>query len=308
MSFIKGLLFSTSLAIANAKPISPSKVVRAAASPSTFPLGDACENEWKYLNFDSGSDADKAHLQKLHDVICNGELRAVAAWGVQAAEDSKKSTNVAYDVFFSAEEDIPATIQDVLSRIAGQSTTEGKIGKIVGTMIVDNNGKCAAIPDTVDVLRDLDFKGRCDGKETEAYTDTDTDKREKIHFCDLGYDKPIGGGDIQCSSLDKYPSIKIDTFSRVALHETLHYSTVGPASKLDSQIVDQKNRDGDYAYGPERAHGLNDPDQDGQPGKAESNADNYAWMAVTSWVSYLCTPEDEQDAWDSYFSEDPPEY
>lgn len=101
----------------------------------------------------------------------------------------------------------------------------------------------------------------------------------------------------------------MDAFSQVALHETLHYSTVGPPSKLGEQIVDQQNEDDEVAYVPERAHGLNDPDQDGQPGKAETNADNYAWMALDAWVSYNCSPDkDKQDAWDSYFPDDPPDY
>ncbi|KAF5673866.1 hypothetical protein FHETE_3253 [Fusarium heterosporum] len=277
------------LATANATPVTPSsKVTRAA--PSSFPLGDACENEWKYLNFDPEDDTDKAHLQKLHDVICGGELRAIAIWGSQAASDTENAINVAYDVFFGTDNDTPAKVNDVLMKIAGQSSTEGKIGEIVGTMIVDST----------------DFKNQCD--TDEAYTGPDTDGREKIHICDETYDKPLAGPDIECGSLDKYPSLKMDTFSRVVLHETLHYSTVGPSSKLESQIVDQQNEDEQTAYGPERAHGLNDSDQDDQPEKAETNADNYAWMALSAWISSLCTPDDEQDAWDSYFPDDPPEY
>jgi hypothetical protein len=138
--------------------------------------------------------------------------------------------------------------------------------------------------------------------------DGDGDGLEKIHFCDVAYDRPTSGPDIDCGSLDTYPSTKMDTFSRIVLHETLHYSSVGPGSELGEQIVDHQNEDGGAAYDPERAHGLNDPEQDNQPGKAEANADNYAWMALDSWISYQCTPDDEKEAWDSYFPDDPPNY
>lgn len=134
------------------------------------------------------------------------------------------------------------------------------------------------------------------------------DGREKIHFCDDSYDRPLGGVDIDCNSLDNWPSGRIDTFSRLALHETLHYRTIGEDSLLGGQIVDQLNNDDEVAYGPRRAHGLNDPDQDGQPGKAESNADNYAYMSIAGWVGYICSPEDEKEYWDRYFSEEPPDY
>lgn len=142
-----------------------------------------------------------------------------------------------------------------------------------------------------------------------AYTQVDEngDKLEKIHFCDSAYDRPTAGPDVDCNSLDKYPSTKMDTFSRIVLHETLHYSTVGPESDLGDMIVDQKNDDDEYAYGPERAHGLNAEDQDNQPGKAENNADNYAWMSITGWVGYICT-NDPEKPWDEYFPDDPPKY
>ncbi|KAK5994168.1 hypothetical protein PT974_07610 [Cladobotryum mycophilum] len=249
MSLSKVLLVALFIAAANAKPLSPSKVVRAeAAAPSTFPLGDACGNEWKYLNFDPKNDAHKVHLQELYDVICISELRAISSWGQRPL------------------------------RTARQPSTTGN---------------------------------SCSDEGTLAYTskDEDGDQGEKIHFCDIAFDRPTSGPDINCGRLDKYPSTKMDTFSRVALHETLHYSTVGPPSKLGEQIVDQQNDDGVAAYDPERAHGLNDIEQDNQSEKAEANVDNYAWMALDAWISYNCSPEDhKQDAWNSYFPDDPPKY
>lgn len=122
----------------------------------------------------------------------------------------------------------------------------------------------------------------------------------------MSFDLPTAAPDIYCSGLDWHPSWKMDTFSRVVLHETLHYSTVGPASSLGSLIVDQFNDDGEPAYGPDRAHGLQDPDQDDQPGKAEINADNFAWMALQGWVSYVCT--DGRDDYSTYIPDAPPNY
>lgn len=146
----------------------------------------------------------------------------------------------------------------------------------------------------------------CATDRNQAYTQEDkADEREKIHFCDVAFELPLAASDIDCGSLDTYPSEKMDTFSRVALHEMLHYSTVGPPSLVGGQIVDQKNEDGKYAYGPVRAYGLNDRDQDEQPEKAESNADSYAWMALDGWISYSCSPDEN---WDSHFPDAPPLY
>ena len=153
----------------------------------------------------------------------------------------------------------------------------------------------------------------CDNEGTWAYTDTDTDDREKIHFCDMAFDLPTSGPDIVCTNLDTFPSEKMDTFSRVALHEMLHYKAVGTGSSLGAQIIDTTNYDGEVAYGTERAHGLVDDDQDGTNekgglAKADINADNYAYMALTAWVGYNCSPEDEKEAYDTYFPDEPPHY
>lgn len=114
-----------------------------------------------------------------------------------------------------------------------------------------------------------------------GYTVTDVlDEPEKLHLCDLSFDLPLAAPDIDCETLDTYPSTKMYTFSRVILHETLHYSTVGPPSLLNANIVDAMNKDGETAYGPERAHAVNNPTQDDQTGLAEVNADKYAYMVL----------------------------
>jgi hypothetical protein len=110
-----------------------------------------------------------------------------------------------------------------------------------------------------------------------AYTVTDPlDNREKIHICDTTWSLPEGFDANTCGSLGDRPTEMIDSIARVAVHEMTHYSTVGLASTLAEQIVDQQNDDYTTAYGIDRAHGLIDSQQDNQPGKAEGNADNYA--------------------------------
>ncbi len=95
--FVKSFTPSLHIATTNAKPLLPSKVARQeAGAPFTFPLDDACRIKWKYLNFNPENDAHKVHLQKLHHVICIGEVRAISSWGAAAAGDSKTAINVVY--------------------------------------------------------------------------------------------------------------------------------------------------------------------------------------------------------------------
>lgn len=161
---------------------------------------------------------------------------------------------------------------------------------------------------STDFGQNLENGPNCDDANTLGYTDTDTlDNREKIHFCDPAWTRG-SAGDVDCGSLDPYPSTKIDSFSRIALHEMTHYSSVGPPSKLGEQIIDVKSADGNYAYEPDRVHGLIDPDQDGQPGLPESNADSYAWLSLDAWISDHCSPDATGNDWQNYFTQDPPNY
>lgn len=159
-----------------------------------------------------------------------------------------------------------------------------------------------------DFARESEENFDCSNDGTWAYTLTDTlDDREKIHFCDISWD--LGSAaDVDCDSLDPFPSVEMDAFSRVALHEMMHYSTVGPETSLGLQIVDTKNLDGQFAYDPERVHGLVDEDQDDNPGLTEINADSYAWMALDSWISRKCADDATNDQWALFFTEDPPNY
>ncbi|KAI1747783.1 hypothetical protein F4782DRAFT_398178 [Xylaria castorea] len=292
----KALALALSIAIVAATPLSislASRVVRREPpAPVAFPLGDACGNEWQYLNFDPENDTDKGHLQTLHDIICSGEMRALSSWGAGAAT----AGNLVYKRYFPLsddEDDFQGHVNSVLMIISGQSSTEGSIGTVVGSFVVDN----------------LDFAGTCSAEEgTLAYTNTDDlDNREKIKFCDIAWERPnLEARSMQCGDFDAFPSTKMDTFSRVALHEMTHYSSVGPPSTLGQQIQDVTNEDGVKAYEPPRVHGLVDPQQDDNPAVTEINADSYAWMALDAWLSMSCS--DDKDTYDQFFTENPPAY
>lgn len=100
----------------------------------------------------------------------------------------------------------------------------------------------------------------------------------------------------------------MDSFSRIALHEMTHYSSVGPATSLGQQIRDTANEDGELAYDPPRVHGLLDPEQDDNPATTEINADSYAWMSLDAWISQKCSNGASGNDWQSYFTQDPPPY
>ncbi|KAI1317619.1 hypothetical protein F5Y16DRAFT_406595 [Xylariaceae sp. FL0255] len=263
---------------------------------------DACGNEWQYLNFDTNNDTDVEHLYTLHDIICSEEVRALASYGSLAAT----AGNAVYKRYFTLSNDIDGDTQgdvaSVLNLIAGTSDTDGLIGDVAGTFVVDNLNFTPTGSDSPD------FTPACAKSETLAFTDTDKlDDREKIHFCDIAWGLPSGTTRVgQCANFDPYPSLKIDTFSRLALHEMMHYSSVGPASTMGLQITDTNNDDGHLAYGPLRNHGLVDPNQDNNPGLADVNADNYAWLSLDAWISRMCAAD--IDTWDQFFTQNPPNY
>ncbi|KAL8919541.1 MAG: hypothetical protein Q9208_006733 [Pyrenodesmia sp. 3 TL-2023] len=300
MSLSKVLSLALVIAVACASPVlkGPTRVVRRVPpAPSAFPLGDACDHEWQYVNFNSDDDTDRVRLQKLHDVICIGEMRAISSYGQRSASDLLAP----YRRYFAEsddEDDFQTHVKDVLGLIAGTSSTDGAIGSVVETFVVDNLDFGANDENSVD----------CTDEYSLAYTSTDElDSREKIHFCEPSWTRG-GAGDVDCASLDPFPSTKMDSFSRIALHEMLHYSSVGPGTSLARQIVDQKNADGVGAYDPERVHGLIDPEQDDNPVLTETNADSYAWMSLDAWISRKCAEDASNNNWASYFTEDPPAY
>lgn len=100
----------------------------------------------------------------------------------------------------------------------------------------------------------------------------------------------------------------MDLFSRVVLHEMIHYSSVGPGTSLAAQIKDVINADDERAYDPSRLHGLVDPEQDDNPAIAEINADSYAWMSLDAWTSRNCAGYSDGNNWASFFTQNPPPY
>ena len=100
----------------------------------------------------------------------------------------------------------------------------------------------------------------------------------------------------------------MDAFSRIALHEMTHYSSVGPKTSLAQQIKDVKNGDDELAYDPPRVHGLLDPNQDDNPVVTEINADSYGWMSLDAWISRKCAADANDNNWASYFTQNPPAY
>lgn len=310
------------VAVARASPVlhSPSLLRRDPPAPSAYPLGDACGHEWQYLNFNPEDDTDKAHLQKLHDVICSGEMRAISSYGHVSAQD----VLAPYKRYFpesDEEDDFQTHVKDVLGLIAGTSSTDGAIGTVIGSFVVDNHGEllirvlassCLVSLSQFPLMYSADFAPDdgpgCTDEGTLAYTLNDEqDSREKIHFCDPSWTRG-SAGDVGCASLDPFPSTKMDSFSRIALHEMTHYSSVGPQTSLGQQIKDVKNADDEGAYDPPRVHGLLDPDQDDNPVPTEINADSYAWMSLDAWISRKCAEDASGNNWASFFTQDPPPY
>ncbi len=100
----------------------------------------------------------------------------------------------------------------------------------------------------------------------------------------------------------------MNAFSRIALHEMTHYSSVGPATSLAQQIRDATNADDSSAYDSPRAHGLLDSHQDDNPVVTKINVDSYAWMSLDAWISRKCSPNSSGNDWAEYFTQDPSTY
>jgi hypothetical protein len=104
-------------------------------TPSSYPLGEACGNEWQYLNFDTSSDTDRNHLGTLHNLICSGQLRAYLSWGYKSAV----ADNNIFKCFFKADPD--NIVPSVLSILQGTDASGTFIGDAVARMVIDNRGK-----------------------------------------------------------------------------------------------------------------------------------------------------------------------
>lgn len=326
MSLLNIISLALVVALTRAGPIlnNPSRVLRRdAPAPSAYPLDSACGNEWQYLNFNTTVATDRVHLQTLHDVICGGEMRAISSYG----QISAQNVNTPYKRYFPEsddEDDYPTNVKDVLGLIAGASSTDGAIGTVVGTFVVDNLGKLlqlrfpissdfdslwqSPLTPSIDFAANVPGASDCTVEGTLAYTLEDqVDDLEKIHFCDLSWTRGEAS-DVDCASLDPFPSTKMDSFSRIALHEMMHYSSIGPNTPVGETIGDCKNRDSEPANDPPRVHGLLDPNQDDNPAVTEINADSYAWMSLDAWMSQNCIAGSDTNNWASFFTQNPPPY
>jgi len=113
-----------------------------------------------------------------------------------------------------------------------------------------------------------------------------------------------GASDVDCASLDPFPSTKMDAFSRIALHEITHYNSVGPATSLAQQIIDTTNEDRKSTYNLPRVHSLVDSKQGNNPVVTKMNADSYAWISLDAWISRKCSPDSSGNNWASFFTRD----
>lgn len=123
-------------------PNDPTRVLRRQGGedppePSAYPLGDACTNEWRYLNFDTEDDTDKTRLKRLHEAICDGAMRAISSYGGWSAEGNlppfKRN-------FADSDEESQDKVKGVMYLISGD-LGDYPIGEVVGNFIVDNLGK-----------------------------------------------------------------------------------------------------------------------------------------------------------------------
>jgi len=122
-------------------------------------------------------------------------------------------------------------------------------------------------------------------------------------------DPPRGGaGDVDCASLHPFPSMKMDTFSRIALHEITHYSSVGPATSLVQQIKDRTNEDKESTYDLPRVHNLVDSKQDNNPVVTNINVDSYTWISLDAWISRKCSRDSTGNNWALFFTQDSSPY
>ncbi|KAK6214332.1 hypothetical protein LQW54_004559 [Pestalotiopsis sp. IQ-011] len=289
-------ILSCFLLVSRVIAIQSTKILAARASPSSYPGGDgdACTNEFKYLNFDVSDETQKGHAQAAHRAFCIGWLDLTVS-GAQNVDDTDRAV---FQRFFEDTENSKTKIGQVYSALVNKTSCVAQ--PIIANMILDN----------------IDFLDACDsdGKAstiTGAYWGFDTaDKLEKFHICDAAYHFPDIPSDMYCGYLSDHPSIAMESLASTILHETLHFTSVGTPI-FNRRIRDKQNQDGIRAYCPQRTHGLVDPRQDNANGKsaklANTNADSYAWHATNSYYKYACSNVGEPGPNNGNYN-DPPAY
>jgi hypothetical protein len=147
MSLSKTVSLALVMALTCATPLPTRILPRELPTPSEYPGKEgACQHEWKYLNFDKDDSTDQKRLEKLHHTICSGEMRALTSYGHGAAE----RLLAPYKRFFPLTDpddeeenydDLQNHVVKVLELIMGTSSSDGAIGSIVESFVVDNLGK-----------------------------------------------------------------------------------------------------------------------------------------------------------------------
>lgn len=147
LSKIVPLALVVALACATPLPKAPTRILpRELPTPSAYPGKEgACAHEWKYLNFNPDDIDDKQRLEKLHHTICSGEMRALTSYGKGAASDVSASYKRFFPQNGEGEDENYDYLKDhvvkVLGLLMGTDSTDGAIGSIVESFVVDNLGK-----------------------------------------------------------------------------------------------------------------------------------------------------------------------
>ena len=138
------LALVVALTCATPLPKAPTRILpRELPTPSDYPGKEgACEHEWKYLNFDKDDSTDQKRLEKLHHTICSGEMRALTSYGSRAAERLLAPYKRFFPLTDEVEnyDDLQDNVVEVLELIMGTSSSDGAIGSIVESFVVDNLG------------------------------------------------------------------------------------------------------------------------------------------------------------------------
>ncbi|KAF3001152.1 hypothetical protein E8E14_005395 [Neopestalotiopsis sp. 37M] len=251
-----------------------------ATKPSSYPGdGEACENEFQYLNFDVTKDDQKTHVQSAHQAFCTGWSQLT----VMGSENVDDSDRTIFKRYFDDTSDAKSDVSKVYSALV--DTSNGVAQPIVAKMILDNNDFLKLCPESGGNDEDAGEEGAYWGVDTAG------DNLEKFHLCDSAYEFSTLPSDNECKELSDHPDIKMESLARLILHETLHFKSVGTPI-FDRQIRDEDNDDELRAYYPQRTHGIVDPKQDNADGQnaelAVTNADSHAWHATNSYYKYAC--------------------
>lgn len=238
------------------------------AVPSPYPGTDSNEfaNEPLYLNFNIYNDADLDRVEDIHYSFGN-EVSSLISAGRSAANDVDHTI---FARFFEDDNPEAGAVTQVFDSLLDDN---GEPQSLVKTFIFDNTDFQALCLESNTHVTCID----CDTIFGYTAVDVKGDGLEKTHFCHSAFDFP-DLNQIDCDSLDDYPSARMDNLGRVMLNLFVRYSSVGPQTDVNQAISDVNNNDGLTAYYPSRTHGL--LVQDGKGNAADVNADNYAWLAL----------------------------